>query len=205
MRCAPVRLAALAAALCSLGVLPGCNRSPAPAPAEPAAADNPAPAPGSAPLSHLGETTAAVPAPGMDAASAAPAITPAASAPLADASARQSPDLVLRQWGSAIERRDWAVVRGLWGHAGADSGLSARAFAGRWDSLHRPLVAVGQGAQEGAAGSLYYTAPVRITDGRRTISGQITIRRANDVPGATREQLRWHADATTRAPWTTLR
>jgi hypothetical protein len=31
------------------------------------------------------------------------------------------------------------------------------------------------------------------------------LRRANDVPGATPEQLRWHADAATRAPWTTLR
>lgn len=38
-----------------------------------------------------------------------------------------------------------------------------------------------------------------------SITGTVTLRRANDVPGATPEQLRWHADAATRAPWTTLR
>lgn len=204
MKCSPVRLAAWAVALSSLGMLPGCNRSPAPSEAVSAAADNPVPAPGSAPLSHAGEMTA-VPAPGMDAVPAASTATPASASPAESALARQAPDLVLRQWGSAIERRDWARVRGLWGNSGADSGLSARAFAGRWDSLHRPLVSVGEGAQEAAAGSLYYTAPVTISDGSRTISGEMTIRRVNDVPGASAEQLRWHADATTRAPWTTLR
>jgi len=53
---------------------------------------------------------------------------------------------------------------------------------------------------EGAAGSLFYTVPVNIDDGARTISGEIVLRRANDVPGATREQLRWHVESTTLEP-----
>jgi len=83
--------------------------------------------------------------------------------------------------------------------------VGARHFAARWDRLRRPLVNIGAGVQEGAAGSLYYSAPVTITDGSRRITGTVTIRRVNDVPGASAEQLRWHADATTRAPWTTMR
>lgn len=117
--------------------------------------------------------------------------------------AQPAPDLVLRDWGAAIERRDWAAVRALWGQHGADSGLSARAFAVRWDSLRRPHVTIGTGDQEGAAGSLYYSAPVTITDGPRKFGGELTLRRVNDVDGATAEQLRWHFDPGTRVSWTT--
>ncbi len=54
--------------------------------------------------------------------------------------------------------------------------------------------------QEGAAGSSYYTAPVTITDGARRLSGEVVLRRANDVPGATPEQLRWHIESSTLEP-----
>lgn len=185
-------------------LLGGCHSDSRQAVPTQVAADNLAPAPGSAPLSHgsaatptpapaseEGSTTAAMPISSMGAGTAAPASS--------------SPDMVLRQWGTAIEQRNWAAVRALWGSHGDDSGLSRRQFAARWDVLRRPLVVIGMGSQEGAAGSLYYTAPVTITDRGRKIAGSLTIRRANDVPGATSEQLRWHADATTRAPWTTLR
>ena len=116
--------------------------------------------------------------------------------------AQPAPDAVLQDWAAAIERRDWLAVRALWGNRGEDSGLSSAAFAARWDTLRRPRVTVGVGEQEGAAGSIYYTAPVTIVDGQRRIAGVVTLRRVNDVPGATAEQLRWHLDATTRAPWT---
>ena len=185
----------------ALLVLTGCQQhksTPVPARGSGAAlapsAAAPALTPGSAPLSHPLAAATGVPAP--EATEAAPA--PVRGDP-------RSPDQVLRDWGVAIERRDWGAVRALWGHGGADSGVGARHFAAQWDRLHHPVVSVGQGAQEGAAGSLYYTAPVTIIDGARRITGTVTIRRANDAPGATPEQLRWHADATTRAPWTSLR
>ena len=185
----------LAIVACALVGLTGCDRqSSTPAAAGPAfkPSATAAIAPGSAALSH----GAAPPVP-------APETTdPPAIAVRGDP---RPPELVLRQWGTAIERRDWAAVRALWGHGGADSGLGPRHFAARWDRLRHPLVSVGAGAQDGAAGSLYYSAPVTISDGSRQITGTVTIRRANDVPGASPEQLRWHAEATTRAPWTTLR
>lgn len=182
------------AMVAGLLVLAGCERQAPSGPApSPAAAGAEELAPGSAPLSHASETVPAVPA---------PVASSLAERPAGDS---RPPDLVLRQWGTAIERRDWAAVRALWGHGGADSGVSARHFAAGWDRLRHPVVSIGKGSQEGAAGSLYYSAPVTITDGAHRIAGTVTIRRANDVPGATPEQLRWHADATTRAPWTTLR
>lgn len=116
-----------------------------------------------------------------------------------------APEAVLQRWAAAIERRDWASVRALWGGQGADSGLSPTAFAARWNGLRRPRVTVGAGQLDGAAGSIYYTAPVWVDDGNRAIAGTVTIRRVNDVPGASAEQLRWHLDAATSAPWTNPR
>jgi hypothetical protein len=106
------------------------------------------------------------------------------------------PDVVLRAWGDAIEARDWVVVRAFWGDHGTRSGLSETDFAARWAGLHYPKVTFGKGESEGAAGSIYYTAPVTITDGSRIITGEVVLRRVNDVDGATSEQLRWHIEST---------
>lgn len=186
----------ISAALAVVFHLAGCDRPPA-APREKATVwtDGPAqspPTPGAA---------APAPAPAQAAAPPASSSPPAVSSPAASPVVA-APETVLHGWAAAIERRDWASVRALWGRHGADSGLSSAAFAARWNGLRRPRVTVGAGQLDGAAGSIYYTAPVRVEDGARTIAGAVTIRRVNDVPGASAEQLRWHLDATTGAPWT---
>lgn len=114
--------------------------------------------------------------------------------PIAAAAPVATPEAALARWAMAVERRDWAGVRALWGDHGARSGLSPTAFAARWDKLKRPRMSFGPGQQEGAAGSSYFTTPVTIRDGDRTIGGVVTLRRANDVPGASAEQLRWHIE-----------
>jgi len=169
--------------------LAGCDRRPKP-PAVPATADAPpqqAPAP--VPRGQAGSAPA-VPAPDGPSVQAVPPASVIA------------PEAVLKRWAAAIEARDWAQVRALWGNHGADSGLSPSAFAARWRHLAHPLVTLGSGQQEGAAGSSYYTAPVRIEDGGRIVAAAITLRRVNNVPGASAEQLRWHFGPTVRAPWT---
>ena len=181
--------AAAAAALAIALHLGGCDRqTPAPTPSNAPPAALAPPEPTTAPADHPA-VTAAQPAPAVQEASATFAPQP-------------SPDTVMRGWAEAIERRDWAAVRALWGNHGADSGLDPRTFAARWDRLRRPKVTIGTGDQEGAAGSIYYTASVRISDGARRITGDVTLRRVNDVDGATPEQLRWHLDPTIREPWT---
>ena len=115
-------------------------------------------------------------------------------------SASRDPGVVLRAWADAVEARDWASVRAFWGDHGAGSGLSEAAFAAQWAGLQHPKVSLARGKSEGAAGSLYDTAAVQIIDGARMISGEVVIRRVNDVDGASAEQLRWHIESTTLMP-----
>lgn len=75
-------------------------------------------------------------------------------------------------------------------------------FAGIFKDLGKITVAVPTGTTDGAAGSIYYNAPVTITstdeDGRPVrIEGEAVLRRVNDVSGATPAQLRWHFDHVT--------
>ena len=112
----------------------------------------------------------------------------------------RDPAVVLGAWAAAVEARDWASVRCYWGDHGTASGLSQEAFAARWSALQKPKVTAGKGESEGAAGSIYYTALVTITDGARIISGEVVLRRVNDVEGASPEQLRWHIESSTLAP-----
>ena len=115
-------------------------------------------------------------------------------------SASRDPGEVVQAWATAIERSDWATVRGYWGDHGARSGLNDAKFAAQWGKLAKPVVVIGPGSQEGAAGSLYYTAPVTIADGARRISGEVVLRRVNDVDGASSEQLRWHIESLSFQP-----
>ncbi|WP_226017689.1 hypothetical protein [Novosphingobium sp. FKTRR1] len=109
----------------------------------------------------------------------------------------RDPVVVLANWAKAVELKDWRTVRAYWGDGGARSGLGNEAFEKRWGRLHEPRVTLGKGQQEGAAGSLFYTASVRIDDGGRAVQGEVTLRRVNDVSGASPEQLRWHIERST--------
>ncbi|MDE2404667.1 MAG: hypothetical protein KGM17_08365 [Sphingomonadales bacterium] len=136
---------------------------------------------------------------------AAPSPTAAASpvaapAPVAAPSAARDPEVVLAGWAAAVEARDWRLVRAYWGHGGSDAGLDEAAFAARWGALKAPRVTLGLAEEEGAAGSLFYDAPVMIADGKRRIAGHVVLRRVNDVDGASVEDLRWHIQSSTLAP-----
>ncbi len=115
-------------------------------------------------------------------------------------SASLVPSEVLIGWAKAVSLRDWASARAYWGDKGAASGLSEQAFAQAWNVIKNPDVKLGMGQLEGAAGSSFYSAPVIIADGQRRIAGYVVLRRVNDVPGATPEQLRWHIESSTLEP-----
>ncbi len=158
---------------------------------------------------HLGgcQKGPASPAPepvASEASAAAPALSQAAQAPLAPTgpgkpSYARNPAEVLDAFAATIEARDWKALRAFWGDKGERSAMTEEAFATRWSTLLAPEVSVGTGTQEGGAGSLYYTASVTIIDGKRQVQGEVTIRRVNDVDGASTEQLRWHIESTTLA------
>lgn len=176
--------ALLCAGIAALALtLPGCERSPTnptdtdarPAPASPATA---LPAPQWSP----GTTSA-----GM----AAPVLTPEADK--GERGARN----VLLEWARALERKDFARAAAQWGEGAA---WTTEVHAKRFAAFGTITVKLGEGAIEGAAGSLYYAVPVEITGGPETLSGEIVVRRVNDVPGASERQLSWHIASLALAP-----
>jgi hypothetical protein len=112
---------------------------------------------------------------------------------------------VLGGWAYALEKRNWAGARSLWGHGGLDSGLGPEDFAQSWERYQTLGVTVGQGTMEGAAGSLYYSVPVTIDgtlrDGRvQHLAGKVTLRRVDDIEGASPDKLSWHIQSSDLKP-----
>ena len=107
---------------------------------------------------------------------------------------------VLRAWGKALEARDYDAAYALWGaDAHARSGMDTTEHRQWWARFKTINLAAREGQMEGAAGSSFYTAPVAIVGKLRNgtpyrLEGTVTLRRVNDVPGASADQLRWHIE-----------
>lgn len=174
------------AAVSALAIhLTGCDRS-APGP-DPAASDPPG-----------GQATAvpvvpALPSPSPE----ATAGEAAEAAPVApDPGERRDPASVLRAYAGALHERDWQAAARFWGEG---SGVTASTLKAAYSRPVAPVLEVSEGRSEGAAGSIYYEAPVilRFGEDAPPERGTLTLRRVNDVPGATAEQLRWHIERST--------
>lgn len=119
---------------------------------------------------------------GLAAAIAAPAMA-----------AEPSPEAVTRAYFTLIARHHYAAARRV---SGAEVPLAT--FIAAFHPYRTYLAAVGRaGDGEGAAGSTYVEVPVRIygrlRSGRRfSEQGSVTIRRVNDIPGASAAERRWH-------------
>jgi len=127
-------------------------------------------------------------------AGADPLATPAALPPQAsDYPALQSTECseVAGFYFDAIAARDFARAALVWDDPVVDAARLEALFSG----YREPKFAPGEAFEEGAAGSLYCTISGGLTDGadpdRALRQGTLTLRRANDVPGATPDQLRW--------------
>jgi hypothetical protein len=106
---------------------------------------------------------------------------------------------VLLEWARDLERGDFDRAYALW-LDGARSGMTQAEHTAFWSRFENLAVSVPEGTIEGAAGSLYYEAPVaaagRTGDGEPVrLEGTVVLRRVNDVPGATAGQLRWHLES----------
>ena len=109
----------------------------------------------------------------------------------------KSPDgagQVVQRYASLIEAGKIAEAQAAWGK-GIEQGVLAPA---RLAALHGVHFEVGKPYdQEGAAGSIYIMVPLTLTATDKAgkpvrYSGPITLRRVNDVDGASAAQLRWH-------------
>lgn len=105
---------------------------------------------------------------------------------------------VIRDYYRAIDARDYEKAYRIWAQGGEASGQTLQGFVdGFRRTAHVEVEIQGPVRTEGAAGSIY--AEVAVVVRARTTAGQAqrfqgtyTLRRVNDVPGATPEQLRWH-------------
>lgn len=121
--------------------------------------------------------------------------TPVSEAPFTETSAQGAANVV-QTYFALIEEKKYGQARALWGPNAPD----AAAFAKGFDAYSEYHAQVGApGGMEGAAGSSYLDVPVQLYGRRSTgeafrTRSTVTMRRVNDVPGATPEQLRWHIE-----------
>jgi len=106
---------------------------------------------------------------------------------------RDDPDCgaVAHAYVSAIERRQFELAAEFWNDPVIDGERLDALFA----DYVTPRIEIADLQQEGAAGSLFCTITGALVDasnpGVAPRPGEMVLRRANDVPGATAEQLRW--------------
>ena len=162
----------------ALVALAGCHSgSPAPTPTgaiAPADQSPSHPTPASPPSSAVG---------------LAPTPTPQ---PTQDQAALDSRDCrtVAQAYADAIERHAFDFAARAWNDPVIDAARLKARFAG----FAVPRIEIKKVEEEGAAGSLYCTVTGVLNDtgpNKKTRSGEIVLKRVNDVPGATADQLRW--------------
>jgi len=104
---------------------------------------------------------------------------------------------VLSFYADALHAGLYEEAARVWGK---DWGVSAATLEKRYLAEQPVSLEFGEISVEGGAGSLYCeVAAVLKTNGHQPRNGKITLRRVNDVPGATADQLRWHITDTTFA------
>ena len=98
---------------------------------------------------------------------------------------------VAQAYSDALARRAFAFAARFWDDPVIDDARLEALF----DGYASPAIEIADIRQEGAAGSLYCTVTGALSDAsdpaRPPRQGEIVLRRANDVPGATPGQLRW--------------
>lgn len=140
------------------------------------------------------------PAPGT------PGGLPASAAPpeedAIDPKSPQGAAQVVQGYYGLLEERRFDDAQDMWNEQGAIGSEEDDAFARRFRNFSEIHANVGAPGQiEGAAGSLYVVVPVQVY-GRLAANGkpwyrlrQVTLRRANDVPGSSKADRRWHIES----------
>tara|TARA_B100000678_G_scaffold251821_1_gene227446 strand:+ start:1184 stop:1783 length:600 start_codon:yes stop_codon:yes gene_type:complete len=189
-----MRILPFAALACAVMLAPACS-APSNGPEEQVAVDA---EPASRTQSDPAETSAAPAPDGSPSADASvvdtgdgnPDVTPAPLDPAAEKGEKGARNVLLA-FIRAIELGEYGQAHDLM-RDNARANTSAKELARRFEGFGTVTVAAPSGMMEGAAGTLYYTAPVTVTgsNGQR-VEGEIVLSRVNDVPGATPEQLQW--------------
>ncbi len=122
--------------------------------------------------------------------------TPIAEGPIAADSAQGAANVV-QTYYALLEGKKYGLAWALWGNKGADSKLSAAAFAAsfaRYREYHANIGAPGD--VDAGPGQRYVTVPVqiyaRLANGKPEYQrGSVVLHRTGDIDGATAEQKLW--------------
>lgn len=109
---------------------------------------------------------------------------------------------VVQGYYGLLEERRFDDAQDLWNDESAIGAEDDERFARRFRGFSEIHANIGApGPVEGAAGSLYVVVPVQVY-GRIAANGkpwyalrQVTLRRANDVPGSSEADRRWHIES----------
>ena len=106
---------------------------------------------------------------------------------------RRDPERLLRYYINALRIGDWDDAAKAWT---LDAQMTPNRLAEEFGGDAGPRIAVGRGDSSNAAGTLFYEAPLVLdfSDGRPSRRGSIVLRRVNDVPGASEQQLNWRIE-----------
>ena len=115
----------------------------------------------------------------------------------------QAAKQLVETYADLLVKGRYGAAHDLW----AGNSLSKAQFADKWRAYGRFKGAAvdDPGSPQGAAGSIYVDVPLQLfgttRDGQDfSLSGKLTLRRVNDVPGSTEEQRRWHIHSSELAP-----
>ena len=127
---------------------------------------------------------------------ATPSPTPTFDLDYAALDDHTDPERLLRYYASAIREGAWADAAKAWSSDAEVTPAMLEKAYGR--GQYRAELVFGKGDDEGAAGTLFHVSPV-VADfpdetGEDERRGTIVLRRANDVPGASIEQLDWRIE-----------
>lgn len=109
-----------------------------------------------------------------------------------------TPEQVVQRYAALLEQRRFEDAYALWGPPSMD--MTEKQFEQRFEAYKTIDAAVGKvGRTEGAAGSLYSTVQLTLSGNKNdgtpyVMTGPVTLRRVNDVPGSTAEQRTWHIE-----------
>ncbi|MEN2787106.1 hypothetical protein ACFOKI_04225 [Sphingomonas qilianensis] len=122
--------------------------------------------------------------------------TPMSEAPFTAHSAQGAANVVQTYYALLGERK-YAAAWALWGHDGADSRMTATAFAASFDKYSEYHATIGApGEIEAGMSQRWVTVPVQIHARHRTgkpvyLIGQATVHRIAEGVGASKAQQRW--------------
>ncbi len=149
------------------------------------------------PLAHASATGVATEASSLDELEtplATESSTPAVQLDYAALDERKNPERLLHYFADAVRKGAWDDAAKAWS---SDADITPEQIETAFTGRSKVELVFGKGDSQSAAGTSFYVAPLVVDfldKGDTDLRGTIVLRRANDVPGASQQQLNWRIE-----------